>query len=308
MKIKKFSCTQCGAPKINPYTSPYILCDFCGTFTDIDFAVGIQAWNKDPKRTDKYNNAKIHFEDTLAEQLGKNKKEDYQKTQYDYWNVYYKFFPEYLPPTINTDEKYKAYLDVCAISSTVYAFDESWSKKAGEQALLQQGITYDARDGKTYADSKAFFKLAEFYIAYVKDSFKDFYDNPDYKIMYELLPPEVHLKMKLSMFVQAWIPYLPDDDVKRLLEMTNFTNEYTETIVVDGAKQPCQYCKEELFVPKGSYKLYCEHCHKLNDIKLVFNCTACGTENPVPENPGKPVNCISCSTENRLIQAWTSIQ
>jgi hypothetical protein len=53
MKIKKFSCYQCGAPKINPYLSPYIICDFCGSFTDIDFAVGLEAWNKDPKRTEK---------------------------------------------------------------------------------------------------------------------------------------------------------------------------------------------------------------------------------------------------------------
>ena len=80
MKIKKFSCSQCGAPKINPYTLPYIICDFCGAFTDIDFSVGMEAWNKDPKRTNKYNQAKIHFENKLAEQLGKNDKAAYQET------------------------------------------------------------------------------------------------------------------------------------------------------------------------------------------------------------------------------------
>ncbi|MBP8192233.1 MAG: hypothetical protein KAX69_01420 [Chitinophagales bacterium] len=304
MKIKKFTCMQCGAPKINPYLSPYIVCDFCGSFTDVDFAVGLEAWNKDPKRTEKYSKAKIEFEQKLAQLLGKGDKENYQKVQYAYWDLYYKIYPEYLPPSVNTEEKYNLYLDVCAISSAEYAFDESWAKKAGEQALLQQAVTYYAKDGKTYADSVAFFKLADFFIGYIKDSFKDFYDNPKYYIMHELLPPDVHLKMKLSMFVQAWIPYLTEQDEKKLLTQTNFNTEYTDVVLPEGDKQSCQHCHHTLFVPKGSYKVYCEHCHKINSIKTVFNCTACGNENTVPDNPAKPVNCSSCGTENRLIQGW----
>ncbi len=308
MKIKKFTCIQCGAPKINPYFSPYIICDFCGSLTDIDFTVGITAWNKDPKRIEKYEIAKVNFEQRLAQLLGKGDKENYQKVQCNYWDLYYKIYPEYLPPSINTDEKYKPYLEVCAISSTEYAFDDSWAKKADKQTLLQQSITYEARDGKTFADSKSFFLLAEFYIRFVQDSFKDFYGQAQYKIMYELLPPEINLKIKLSMFVQAWIPYLSEDDVTKLLAMTHFANEYTEAFHSAGENQPCQYCKVELFVPKGSYKIFCEHCHKINLVKAVFNCTSCGTENPVPDNPGKPVQCISCGTENRLIQDWTKIE
>ncbi len=304
MKIKKFSCYQCGAPKINPYFSPYIICDFCGSFTDIDFAVGLEAWNKDPKRTEKYSKAKVSIEQQLAQLVGKGDKENYQKVQYDYWDLYYKVYPEYLPPSINTDEKYKLYLEVCAISSMEYAFDPSWTKKAGEQTLLQQGISFYSMDGKNYADSAAFFKLADFFIGYTKDSFKDFYGNPQYSIMHELLPPEVHLKMKLSMFVQAWLPYLTSEDEKKLLTLTNFSAEYTEVLQNNGEEKACQFCSHAIFVPKGSYKVYCEHCHKTNTIKTVFNCTSCGNENSVPENPGKPVNCSSCGTENRLIQGW----
>jgi len=304
MKIKKFTCIQCGAPKINPYLSPYIVCDFCGSFTDVDFAVGLEAWNKDPKRTEKYSMAKIEFEQKLAQLLGKGDKENYQKVQHAYWDLYYKIYPEYLPPSVNTEEKYHLYLEVCAVSSTESAFDPYWAKKAGEQALLQQSVTYYAKDGKTYADSVAFFKLSDFFIGYIKESFNDFYDKPRYAIMYDLLPPDVHLKLKLSMFVQAWIPYLTEQDEKKLLTQTNFTTEYTEVVLPEGDKQSCQHCHHTLFVPKGSYKVYCEHCHKINSIKKVFNCTACGNENTVPDNPAKPVNCSSCGTENRLIQGW----
>lgn len=304
MKIKKFKCIQCGAPKINLYTSPYIVCDFCGAFTDIDFTVGLDAWNKDPKRTEKYSVEKVKFEQKLAQLLGKGDKENYQKVQYEYWDLYYKIYPEYLPPSINTDEKYKLYMEVCAKSSVEYAFDETWAKKAGEQALLQQGIQYYVNDGKTLIESKSFFKLSDFYIDYVKDSFKDFYDNPDYAIMHELLPFDVHLKMKLSMFVQAWIPYLEEKDAQKLIEQTHFVTEYTEISQPAGEHQSCSFCKKDLFVPQGSYKVYCESCHKTNAVKTAFNCTSCGTENTVPDNPAKPIKCISCGTENRLIQGW----
>lgn len=304
MKIKKFKCIQCGAPKINPYSSPYIVCDFCGAFTDIDFEQGLDAWNKNPKRTEKYSIEKLKFESKLAELLGKGNKEGYQKVQHEYWDLYYKIYPEYLPPTINTDEKYKMYLAICADVSTVYAFDENWAKKAGEQALLQQGVTYSAEDGKTYADTEPFFKLTDFFIGYIKESFTDFYANPDYKIMLELLPPDVHFKMKMSMYVQAWIPYLRTKDAERLLQQTHFISEYTNALTVNGKQQPCQYCQKDVFVPDGSYKVMCEHCLKVNNVQTVFHCISCGTENNVPENPAKPINCISCGTENRLVKGW----
>ena len=304
MKIKKFNCISCGAPKINPYTSPYIVCDFCGTFTDVDFEQGLDAWNRNPKRTEKYTREKLKFESTLAELLGKNKKDSYKKVQFEYWDFYYKTYPEYLPPTITTDEKYKMYVDICADVSTVYAFDPNWAKKAGEQALLQQGISYNAEDGKTYADTIPFFKLTDFFINYVKEANADFYANPDYKIMLELLPPNVHFKMKMSMYVQAWIPYLREKDVKKLLQQTNFTAEFVDMQPRDGKHQPCQFCQKDIFVLDGSYKVNCEHCLKVNTVQNIFHCISCGTENQVPENPAKPINCISCDTENRLLEGW----
>ncbi|MFN8285044.1 MAG: hypothetical protein U0U67_17610 [Chitinophagales bacterium] len=304
MKIKKFNCISCGAPKINPYTSPYIVCDFCGTFTDVDFEQGLDAWNKDPNKTEKYTKGKLKYESTLAELLGKDKKVEYKKVQLEYWDFYYKSYPEYLPPTITTDEKYKMYLDICADVSTVYAFDPNWAKKTGEQALLQQGVTYNAENGKTYADTIPFFKLTDFFINYVKEANADFYANPDYKIMLELLPPNVHFKMKMSMYVQAWIPYLREKDVQKLLQQTNFTTEFIDVQPVNGKHQSCQFCQQDIFVPDGSYKVNCEHCLKVNTVQNVFHCISCGTENPVPENPAKPINCVSCGTENRLIKGW----
>ena len=304
MKIKKFTCISCGAPKINPYASPYIVCDFCGTFTDVDFEQGLDAWNKDPKRTENYMKGKIRFESELAELLGKDKREGYRKAQSAYWDFYYKTYPEYLPPTITSVEKYKLYLDICADVSTFYAFDPAWAKKAGEQALLQQGISYGVEDGKTYADTIPFFKLCDYFINYVKEANADFYANPDYSIMLELLPPDVHFKMKMSMFVQAWIPYLRAKDAERLLLQTGFSTEFVDAEPAEGKHQPCLFCQKDIFVLDGAYKAMCEHCLKVNTIRQVFHCISCGMENQVPENPAKPINCTSCGTENRLIRGW----
>ena len=62
--------------------------------------------------------------------------------------------------------------------------------------------------------------------------------------------------------------------------------------------------QHDVFVPDGSFKVMCEHCLKVNTVQKVFHCISCGTENPVPENPAKPINCVSCGTENRLVKGW----
>lgn len=47
--------------------------------------------------------------------------------------------------------------------------------------------------------------------------------------MHELLPEELWCKMKLSMFAQAWIPYLTEAGGKKLLNRLNFIKKYVDT-------------------------------------------------------------------------------
>lgn len=78
------------------------------------------------------------------------------------------------------------------------------------------------------ADSDSFFRMADYYIGFIKESFKSFYGKPEYERMNELLPEQVHLKMKLSMFVQVWLPYLTEKDAERFLKSSGFSLQYTE--------------------------------------------------------------------------------
>ena len=302
MRVKKFTCINCGAPKINEYRSPYIVCDYCGSFTDIDYTLGLDFWKEDPAKTAKYQLIKISITSQCQKALQKCKRDEYYRLQYKYWDDYYRIFPAYLPPSIDTSEEYGLYLNICAGSSTKYAFDKYWTEKNQRLSQMQHSLTYYSKNGMSKVHAEPFFEMAEYFIDITKEGMQEFYDNPEYEIMHELLPQSVHLKMKLSMFVQVWLPYLTDEEADRFLKITGFSLQYVELEKPTGEDLCCEHCSKEVFAPGGSYKVYCENCHKTTRVKTVFDCMSCGAENKVQEFPAKPVDCAYCGTENRLIK------
>ena len=303
MKIKKFTCINCGAPKVNEYKSPYIVCDFCGSFTDIDYTLGFDVWNEDPQKTEKYKAYKIQYVMNSQNALQRGEKQNYYNLQHAFWDYYYSTYPAYLPPSIDKPDKYKMYIDVCALSSTNSGFDFVLKQKQSTLNTRQQLLKYYQINGVTKVESEGFFHMAEFFIELLKDGFKDFYGNPDYAILNDFLPQSVHMKMKLSTFVQMWLPYLIDADAQRFLKLTGFSLEYVELAQPPGKTGSCEYCHSEIYIPDGSYKVHCEKCHKTNSVQSVFKCSSCGADNNVPDNPAKPVACAFCGVENRLIKA-----
>jgi DNA-directed RNA polymerase subunit RPC12/RpoP len=302
MRIKKFTCINCGAPKINEYKTPYVVCDYCGSFTDVDYTLGLDFWKESPEKTQTYQAKKIELYNRMQYALQRKDAIDYKNLQHEYWDYYYKTFPEYLPPSIDNDSKYKQYIDICADSTAKYAFDTKWDNKGARLKELQQYLTYYKLGSESKVNSASFFNMAEYYIEYTKDGLKDFYDNPADLIIFELLPPAVHLKMKLSMFVQIWLPYLTESDADKFLKMTGFSLQYMDIEKPTGKKEKCTFCNSEIFIPEGSYKVYCENCHKKNVVQAFFLCSSCGAESSVPDNPAKPIDCEYCGTENRLIK------
>ena len=303
MRIKKFTCINCGAPKVNQYKSPYIVCDYCGSFTDIDYTLGLDFWNQQPLKTLGYEFNKISYMTQIQSALQKGDKQNYYRLQREYWDYYYRTYPAYLPPSVDTAEKYKMYLDICALSSTNSGFDLVMIQNRSTLTTRQNSVKYYQVGGQTKVETQSFFSMADFFIDLTKEGFKDFYNNPDYAIMNELLPQSVHLKMKLSTFVQVWLPYLTDADADRLLSQTGFKMEYIEIEQPPGHEGNCEHCKAALYIPEGSYRVYCENCRKTTRVQSVFKCMSCGAENNVPDNPSKPVVCEFCGVENRLIKA-----
>src|SRR5688500_493940 len=149
MRIKKFRCIQCGGPKVNPYTTPYIMCDFCGSFTDIDFAVGMETWTQDQGTTLNYQARKMDLMEKSQAAVALGNREKYCEFQREFWDFYYRAFPAYLPPTISTQEKYALYLEVCVASSLENAFDPKWQQYVLHQQQLQGALKYVQMNGKT---------------------------------------------------------------------------------------------------------------------------------------------------------------
>jgi hypothetical protein len=303
MRIKKFRCINCGGPKVNEYKSPYIMCDFCGSFTDIDFTMGMDTWNESTARTSNYQSRKIEYFTGIQSALMAGDKRNYFALQREYWDFYYRSFPAYLPPSIDDVEKYSIYLDVCAVSSTESGFDSKWQQYAVRQQQLQSEVQYRRNGPDTKAETSSFFALADFFWQITKEAMRTFYEDPRYAIMHELIPETVHLKMKMSMFVQAWLPYLSDNDARRLLAMIGFSNEYVELERPSGATVECASCHVALFAPEGSYRVFCEACRTTMPVRKSFYCMSCGASNEVTGNPGKPIDCSRCGIANRLIHA-----
>lgn len=280
------------------------MCDFCGSFTDIDFAIGIETWTQDKATTLNYQARKMALMEKSQAALALGNREKYYEFQREFWDFYYRTFPAYLPPTIDTPEKYSLYLEVCAVSSVESGFDSKWQQYGQHQQQLQNALQYVNVNGQTKAESRSFFTLAEFFVRITREGMRAFYENPRYAIMHELLPEAVHFKMKTSMFVQAWLPYLTDGDADKLLKMLGFSNEYEEIDRPPGTSVECETCKTPLFAPGGSYKIFCEKCRKTSRVRAQFFCMSCGSPNDVSENPAKPIDCSRCSIANRIVHPY----
>jgi hypothetical protein len=280
------------------------MCDFCGSFTDIDFAVGIETWTQDQATTLKYQARKTDLMERSQAAAHFGDREKYAQFQREFWDMYYTTFPAYLPPTIDMPAKYATYLDVCVASSVDSGFDPKWQRYAAHQQMLQNSVRYANVGGQTKAEPNSFFALADFFVRITREAMRAFYEDPRYAIMHELLPEAVHFKMKTSMFVQAWLPYLTDADADRFLKMLGFSNEYEEIERPPGETVECETCKSQLFAPEGSYKIFCEKCRRTTQVKAQFFCTSCGSPNSVAENPAKPIDCVRCGVANRIVHPY----
>ena len=302
MLVKKFVCDACGAPKINEYFTPYIVCDYCGGFVDIDLTLFHNQYTQDQAKTDKFIDLEDKFFAEFDEAIHDLDKNKFFRLKYKYRDLYLKTFPAHISPLIDTADKYELYLNIYARIETGVAFDETSVKKSVTLSQLQKELTYYVVDEMPKVEPVSFFKLAEYYIRDSKESVQKVFNSPDGEALNNLFPQPIFLKVVLSKFTQIWLPYLQENEAERLLKMTGFRHDFIELEKPNGEELSCEHCKEMVFAPEGSYKVYCENCNKTSRVKTVFHCMNCGSENKVPENPAKPVNCAHCGTENRLIQ------
>lgn len=301
MRVKKFTCHHCGAPKVNPYKNPYIVCDYCSHMVDVDYTAGLQVWNHSEEHTAKYTAKKQKFEKNSARYLKEKNKKAYWQEQYDYWDFYYTHYPEYLPPSVPKGEKYALFIKAAA-DMAVEAMDADDTKMADQYTKAYSGLEYYQKNGQSYVTYESFIKMIKAYLATQEQAFRTVYDNPAYAIMHEVLPEKFQLKMKLSQIAQVWSPYLEKQHADKFLKAYHLEHEYVE--IQDPVREAinCSDCKQEIQVPKGALVAICEHCRTHNTIRKVTHCHSCGFKNEIPENWKNVFDCKSCNTELRVIE------
>ncbi|MBK9328358.1 MAG: hypothetical protein IPM95_03370 [Sphingobacteriales bacterium] len=301
MLSKKFSCKRCGAPKVNAYHSPFVICDFCANLIDVDYTMGYKIWQNEQEAVKKYEIEKVIIESQLQQLLTEQKKEAYEKLQFHYWDYYYRAFPHYLPPTVNTPDIYQEYVEAAAKMSADYAFSPELKQLEKDYQAKYSGLAYHTKGNKSYVTWDTFEPMLTHYIKIVKLSFRACYDNPDYAIMHQVLPEDIHFRLKISQLAQVWLPYMEEDQSSRLLELLGLNYEYADYSHVTKNKHHCSQCQYEQLIPENSIQFICEKCHCLNPIKSSINCTSCGIENKLTENWKEVMNCSGCGTEIRIV-------
>ncbi|MDF1547090.1 MAG: hypothetical protein P1P88_04675 [Bacteroidales bacterium] len=301
MLIKKFSCTHCGAPKVNSYTNPYVVCDYCGFMIDVDYLAGLQVWKHSQEHTEKYIEMKAKFETNSAKYLKQKNEQEYWKEHYNYWDFYYTHFPEYLPPTVAPGEKYRLFIKAAA-DMALEAMHKTKSPLTEKYNLAYQNLEYYQENNKNYVKYPSFLKMISAYLELLQESFETIYNNPEYNIMHNVLPEKFHVKMKLSQITQVWLPYLKEKEAEYFLESYGLKYEYTE------AKEPhryelfCESCGKENHVPVGALVCICEHCRQHQVLKKFVTCLGCGCENELPDNWNHHITCKACNTKLRVVQ------
>jgi DNA-directed RNA polymerase subunit RPC12/RpoP len=302
MKIKKFVCSTCGAPKVNTYKNPYVVCDYCGHMMDVDYAAGLEVWNHSQEHTNQYLRKKEEFEANSAKYLAQKNREAYWKEQYNYWDYYYTHYPEYLPPSIPKGKKYDLFIKAAADMMADTAFGNPSTKHADAYNKAYAGLQYYRKGDKTLVTYQSFTSMMITYLAWMKSGFRITYDNPQYAIFNEVLPEELQLKMKLSQIAQVWIPYLADEDADAFLEKYQLKHEYIEMNEPQRDQVVCQDCKKDISVPAGALQCICPHCRHENILRNSVHCMNCGNENTLPPKWNLVIDCSTCGTELRVVQ------
>lgn len=306
MRIKKFVCSQCGAPKVKPYKGSYVVCDFCGTMMDVDYYAGLEVYWHSAEHKKEFEDMRQVSQANSAKYLAEKNRDAYLKEQFNYWDFYFTHFPEYLPPTVPKGEKYKQYVQAMVDMVDEGIFDTIAERPEyliiQEQLIIKAFGNIEASKEKTaYYDYDLFLKMVEAYMNYIGQKYRRMYDDPKYSIMTEVLPYEFQLKSTLSGMAQTWIPALKEEYIDDFLGKYKLIHEYVEVDEPLQYEVICVDCKKDLLVPKGALVCICEHCRHQNILLKTLHCPNCGIENNLPESWKTMIDCNSCGTELRVV-------
>ena len=253
MKVKKFICSQCGAPKVKPYKGLYVVCDYCATMIDIDYYGGLEVYQHSEQHKKEFEEFKKSVDVSSIQYKNENNKEGYLQQQIKYWDFYYQHYPEYLPPTVSKGQQHQQF-----IRATVDMIDDGifdTKDQQPEYMTMWYQLMFDVSLQIDKSESNIgqfnydlFSKMMESYLGFIKERYTLMYINPKYSVMNEVLPLEFQLKVKLSEMAQIWIHSLTEINVKKFLEKYGLAHEYGDIEEPKFSHITCEDCNKEVEV------------------------------------------------------------
>ena len=141
-----------------------------------------------------------------------------------------------------------------------------------------------------------FRELCQSYLSFLDGCNNRFSEMGLFELDPEKTGPELTKKISFSTFVQAWISYLKESDVKEVLKELNLLDEYHPLPKVKFNERICGQCGNKLLALDNSKKTLCECCgFILNTEDTKFDCPGCSAPVSMPVDKTE-LNCPSCNT------------
>jgi hypothetical protein len=301
MKIRKFNCPDCGAAKVNPYKSPYVCCDYCGGWIDLDATLWTEILG-DGKRLKKFEELQERILVKTRKAINEKKRDLYLMAQQDYFNSFYNIYPEFIPPIVGKGEIFKKFLRIKAEWNTDLKFDDALNlkKKRGASERALQNLQSPK---EPHVDFFAvFIETAETFHQYLRHEMEVKKTNPKYELLTTLYPVSFEYKMRMALFANAWIMRLNDTERQHFQKKYGLEHAYVEIPLPETKQVTCNKCSHTITAPKGAIRCFCENCNELSIIENHVNCSNCGMENALPETWSLLINCTGCGTEIRILR------
>jgi hypothetical protein len=300
MKIRKFNCPTCGAAKVNPYKTPFVCCDYCGGWIDLDASLWLEIYTE-KKKFKLLEELQERILVKTRKAINEKNRELYFRAQQEYFATFYNIYPEFIPPTIGKGEKFKAFLKTKAEWITDLKFDDALGLKK-KRAAADRAMQNLQSPKEPHVDFfGTFVDTATTYHKYLKLEAEEKNTNPKFSLLKEIYPDEFEYKMRMALFVNAYLFRLSDLELKHFKNQYGLEYEFVELNQPAFTEVHCNYCQQTFKAPKGAIRCVCEHCLELSTIQRNINCANCGMENSLPEKWNPLINCTGCGTEIRVV-------
>lgn len=287
--VKNSSCSSCGGKKETPTEGAWIYCDYCAACIDWDFNKAIAIW-QDESLAEKYLENYEERNNRILSAAKNNDIPTWRKLTKLDCELEIDAYPALHPSRVKNRfyrEQYIEYL----VQFKELLLRKDIVAKQNKQNKLNQEILWNG----TVADHVTFMKLLDYYIHFQKFVVNMALEDGILQKHPDQISAEVITKINLSAFVQAWLPYLEEDDRKKTLDKCNLSSNYHELKQFSFTKRKCGACGADLKAIKNSTKMVCGACGVIIDTEMSeVSCSGCGTNLSFPSGESS-INCPSCN-------------